>query len=162
MTTRWISTFVAPLFCLALHVPANGHDLSMAPKVPRNAPPPEQLRSIDLGREIPGMAGRDMRMRRVTLDPGGAIPPHSHADRPAIVYILQGRVREHRSDMEQPIEYGPGESMTEDAALHHWIENIGDEPLVGIVVDITNDGTAPSFTAEEILSAYGRKPHVHD
>jgi quercetin dioxygenase-like cupin family protein len=147
---------------LLLAAAAAAHDLSGAPQHPRNVLPPETLRSVDLGKEIPGMDGRLLRMRRLTLLPGGAIPPHSHADRPAIVYILQGRVREHRSDHETPVEYGAGDSMTENAALHHWIENIGNEPLVGVVVDLANEGGAPAFTADEILKAYGRPNHVHE
>jgi quercetin dioxygenase-like cupin family protein len=108
------------------------------------------------------MAGRTMRMRRLTLLPGGAVPPRDHVDRPAIVYILQGRVREYRSDRDGPVEYGAGDSMTENAALHRWIGNIGAEPLVGIVVDIANEGGAPALTKDAILEAYGRQDHVHD
>lgn len=159
---RFANVFFATLFGLAFVECSSAHDLSRAQASPKNARPPETLQSIDLGKEIPNMSGRQMRMRRMTLDPGGAVPPHGHEDRPAVVYILQGRVREHRSDYDAPIEYGAGDSITEDAAVHHWIENIGDEPLVGVVVDITNDGSAQKFTAEEILKAYGRKAHRHD
>lgn len=138
------------------------HDLSRAPDKPRGAAPPETLQSIELGKELPGMKGRQLRLRRVTIAPGGAIPPHSHADRPAIAYILQGRVREHRSDRSAPVEYGAGAAIPENAAVHHWIENIGDEPVIGIVVDIPNDGTGANLSAEDILKLYGRKPHIHD
>jgi quercetin dioxygenase-like cupin family protein len=101
-------------------------------------------------------------MRRLTLKPGGAIPPHSHTDRPAVVYVLQGRVREHRSDLDKPLEYGAGDSMTENAAVHHWIENIGDTPLVGIVIDVPNTGRAPAFDTDQILKAYGLTKHEHE
>ena len=153
--------FAAALISLITCRPAASHDLSKAPERPRNVRPPETLQSIDLGKEIPGMNGRKLRMRRVTLKPGGAIPPHSHTDRPAVVYILQGQLREHRSDRDTPVEYGAGESMIESAALHHWVENIGNEPLIGLVLDIPHDGGASSFKTDQILKAYGRSKHSH-
>ncbi len=144
-----------------LACPAAAHDVSQAPAKPRNVLPPETLQTIDLGKEIPGLAGRNLRMRRLTLKPGGAIPPHSHTDRPAVVYVLQGRVREHRSDKEPPIEYGAGDTMIETAAIHHWVENAGDQPVVGLVIDIPNVGKAPALTTDEILKAYGVVKHEH-
>ena len=49
----------------------------------------EPLATVDLGPEIEGMAGRQLRMRMVTMEPGGVFGPiHDHQDRPGIVYIL--------------------------------------------------------------------------
>ena len=45
---------------------------------------------VDLGPEIEGLTGRQLRMRMLTIEPGGYIGVHSHADRPAVVYCLQG------------------------------------------------------------------------
>lgn len=156
---KHLITFAMILALLVCHAAA--HDVSRAPTKPRNVLPPETLQTIDLGKEIPGLAGRNLRMRRLTLKPGGAIPPHSHTDRPAVVYVLQGRVREHRSDKPAPIEYGAGDTMIENAAIHHWLENAGDQPVVGLVVDIPNVGKAPALTTEQILKAYGLKKHEH-
>ncbi|PTT86691.1 cupin, partial [Pseudomonas sp. HMWF031] len=51
------------------------------------------LATIDLGPEIEGMAGRQLRMRMGTIEPGGVFGPgHNHIDRPGIVYILQGTI----------------------------------------------------------------------
>jgi quercetin dioxygenase-like cupin family protein len=53
----------------------------------------EVLATVDLGPEIEGMAGRQLRMRLVTIEPGGVLGPmHDHNDRPGIVYILQGTI----------------------------------------------------------------------
>jgi len=42
------------------------------------------LATVDLGPEIEGMAGRQLRMRMVTFEPGGVFGPiHDHKDRPA-------------------------------------------------------------------------------
>jgi hypothetical protein len=61
----------------------------------------ESLATVDLGPEIEGMAGRQLRMRMVTMEPGAVFGPvHDHQDRPGIVYILQGTITDHRD--EQP------------------------------------------------------------
>ncbi len=50
------------------------------------------LATVDLGPEIEGMAGRQLRMRMVTIEPGGVFGPiHDHKDRPGTVYILKER-----------------------------------------------------------------------
>ena len=154
-------TYLLYGLCLSFHPIASAHDLSKAPDKNQNARKPEILETIDLSKEIPGLEGRQLRMRKVVLEPGGAISPHSHADRPAVVYILQGRVREHRSDLDVPLEYGAGDSIIESAAVHHWIENIADQPLIGIVVDIHNLASEKVFSEEQILELYGLKKHTH-
>jgi quercetin dioxygenase-like cupin family protein len=65
------------------------------------------LATVDLGPELEGMAGRQLRMRLVTIDPGGVFGPlHDHKDRPGIVYILQGSITDHRNGISTA--YGPG------------------------------------------------------
>ena len=67
----------------------------------------ESLAAVDLGPEIEGMAGRQLRMRMVTIEPGGIFGPvHDHKDRPGIVYILQGTITDHRNGV--ATDYGPG------------------------------------------------------
>ena len=57
----------------------------------------ELLATVDLGPEIEGMAGRQLRMRMVTIEPGGVFGPlHDPKDRPGIVYVLQGTITDHR------------------------------------------------------------------
>lgn len=52
----------------------------------------EVLATVDLAGEIEGMAGRQLRMRMVTMEPGGIFGPiHDHVGRPGTVYILQER-----------------------------------------------------------------------
>lgn len=65
------------------------------------------LAALDLGPEIDGMAGRQLRMRMVTIEPGGVFGPiHDHKDRPGMVYILQGTITDHRDGV--TTDYGPG------------------------------------------------------
>jgi quercetin dioxygenase-like cupin family protein len=65
------------------------------------------LATVDLSAEIEGMAGRQLRMRMFTIEPGGVFGPvHDHVDRPGIVYILQGTITDHRDGV--ATDYGPG------------------------------------------------------
>lgn len=93
------------------------------------------LDTVDLGPEIEGMAGRVLRMRRVTFEPGGVFGPvHDHKGRPGIVYILQGTITDHRNGI--ATEYGPGVGWPEDRNTIHWLENRGTVTAVEISVDI--------------------------
>ena len=95
----------------------------------------ELLASLDLGPEIQGMAGHQLRMRMVTIEPGGVFGPlHDHRDRPGMVYILQGTITDHRDGVTK--EYGPGAGWPEDRNTTHWLENRGTTPAVEISVDI--------------------------
>jgi len=95
------------------------------------------LATVDLGPEIEGMAGRQFRMRMVTIEPGGVIGPiHNHKDRPGLVYILQGTITDHRNGAAK--EYGPGVGWPEDKNTTHWLENKGTITAVEISVDIFN------------------------
>jgi quercetin dioxygenase-like cupin family protein len=93
------------------------------------------LAALDLGAEIEGMAGRQLRMRMVTIEPGGVFGPvHDHKDRPGMVYILRGVITDHRDGV--ATEYGPGAGWPEDKNTTHWLENKGTTPAVEISVDI--------------------------
>jgi len=93
------------------------------------------LGTVDLGPELEGMAGRQLRMRLVTIEPGGVIGPiHDHIDRPGIVYILQGTITDHRNGV--ATDYGPGLGWPEDRNTLHWLENKGTISAVEISVDI--------------------------
>jgi quercetin dioxygenase-like cupin family protein len=95
----------------------------------------EVLATVDLGPEIEGMAGRQLRMRMVTMEPGGVFGPvHDHKDRPGIVYVLQGTITDHRNGV--ATDYGPGVGWPEDRDTLHWLENRGTKPAVEISVDI--------------------------
>jgi quercetin dioxygenase-like cupin family protein len=99
----------------------------------------ELLGTVDLDGEIEGLEGRQLRMRRVTMEPGATFGPvHDHRDRPGLVYILQGTITDHRDGTEA--EYGPGPGWPEDRHTLHWLENRGDGPAVEISIDIVRKG----------------------
>ena len=95
-----------------------------------------EIGSIDLADEIPGMEGRHLRMRYWTVEPGGIVPLHSHANRPAMIYFLEGEIVQHRNDKPNPETYGPGDVSLESDGVVHWWENKGDVTVKMIAVDI--------------------------
>jgi quercetin dioxygenase-like cupin family protein len=96
------------------------------------------LAELDLGAEIEGMAGRRLRMRMVTIEPGGVFGPvHDHKDRPGVVYVLQGTITDHRGGVST--EYGPGVGWPEDKNTTHWLENRGSTTAVEISVDVVRE-----------------------
>ena len=95
----------------------------------------ELLATIDLGAEIEGMAGRQLRLRMFTFEPGAVFGPmHDHKGRPGLVYILQGTITDHRDGV--ATEYGPGLGWPEDRNTMHWLENRGPDTAVEVSVDI--------------------------
>ncbi len=102
---------------------------------PTNGIEVEVLATLDLGREIPGMQGRQLRMRMITIRPGGVFGPvHDHQGRPGTVYVLQGTITDHRDGT--ATEYGPGPGWPEDKDTMHWLENTGTVTATEISVDI--------------------------
>ena len=104
------------------------------------------LAAIDLGAEIQGMEGRQLRMRMVTIEPGGVFGPvHDHKGRPGTVYVLQGTITDHRDGI--ATDYGPGVGWPEDRNTVHWLENQGMVPAVEISVDVVrNESPTPPIT----------------
>lgn len=92
------------------------------------------LGAIDLGPEIEGMAGRQLRIRMVTIEPGGVTTAHGHTDRPTVEYVVQGKIIEHRGGVSK--EYGPGDFVTANKDVTHYWENKGATPVVLLPVDI--------------------------
>ena len=98
----------------------------------------EPLQSLDLSEEIDAVKGRPLRMRKITLQPGGVIGLHTHKDRPAVSYFLQGEVTYHQEG-KADVVVGPGQGFAEGKATTHWAENRGAVSAVWIAVDIPKD-----------------------
>jgi len=94
-----------------------------------------KVQTIDLGPEIPGMEGRQLRFRLLTIEPGGHIGIHSHKDRPAVVYFLQGTDTVTLGDGTVKTLH-PGDTGTATKDTTHWHRNDGKEPVVFVAVDI--------------------------
>ena len=129
---------LAEYFDIRLFSEAGG---SLAAAAQRQAPPQavgqseELLRSLDLTNEISSTKGRPLRMRKITIQPGGALAMHTHADRPAVTYMLQGEMT-YYVEGKAPVVVRAGQGMAEGRGTTHWAENTGKVPAVWIGVDI--------------------------
>lgn len=90
---------------------------------------------IDLASEIDSVQGRQLRLRVLTLEPGGVIGLHSHKDRPAVAHLLQGTLTEHKENGPSQ-EIKMGTTWAEGKETTHWAENKGSTPAIFVVGDI--------------------------
>ena len=95
----------------------------------------EMLRSLDLTGELQSVKGRPLRMRKITLQPGGIQAVHNHVDRPTLTYLLQGQMTYHQEG-KPDVVVNPGDGSAEGRSTTHWGENTGKVPAVWIAVDI--------------------------
>jgi quercetin dioxygenase-like cupin family protein len=93
------------------------------------------LQMLDLSKEIDSTQGRFLRLRKITLQPGGVLGIHTHKDRPAVSYFLQGEVTYHPVD-KADVVVGPEGGFAEGMATTHWAENRGSVPAIWIAADI--------------------------
>lgn len=83
-----------------------------------------------------GIEGFILRMRAVTVEPGGHIREHSHAEKPGLVKMFSGEWIEGRPDGETRYAAGEDNTIPEDKDTIHWIYNRGDVPATGIVCGV--------------------------
>ena len=96
----------------------------------------EALSGFALGKQgLDDLAQRQMRIRQITIEPGGVAGLHSHKDRPALSYIMKGSLTEHRKGGPDRT-YKAGEVITESTDIDHWAENTSSEPVILISVDL--------------------------
>jgi quercetin dioxygenase-like cupin family protein len=97
------------------------------------------LSMIDLSKEKVAVAGHLMRVRRLEVQPGGIVPWHSHAERPALIYVVSGEIVENASNCAVPILHKAGEVARETQATAHWWQNKGQAPVTLLSFDIAAD-----------------------
>lgn len=97
------------------------------------------IASIDLSSKV-GQEGNKLRMRRLVVAPGGIVPWHSHAERAANIYVVDGEITEYRSTCHVPIAHKAGEVVSEFGAdLAHWWRNNSSIPAVLISADLFHE-----------------------
>lgn len=97
------------------------------------------LSMIPLAKEQVGLKEHSLRLRRLVVQPGGVVAWHSHADRPAIIYVVSGSITEHSSRCAVPIVHRAGETSTESGGLSHWWKNHTNKPAVLLSADLLHD-----------------------
>lgn len=89
------------------------------------------INTLDVANEPSVMVkGRLFRGRKLEIQPGGVVPWHSHADRPALLLIATGEISEYASTCTVPIVHKAGEITAEKAPTSHWWQNHGKTPVV--------------------------------
>ena len=90
---------------------------------------------LDLAPWAGDMMGRQLRIRKLDIAPGGVIGIHSHDDRPDVSYLVQGTLTERRAG--EFLESRASDTLhAAGKGVTHWIENRGPAPAVLIVADI--------------------------
>ena len=112
--------------------------LANAPTMPKGVTD-TVIGSIGLGTEI-GVDGRQLRTRRLVVQPGGIVPIHSHKDRPALIYTVSGSITEHSSACSVPIVHKAGDVAPETHLTSHWWKNTGRETAVLLSADLFPTG----------------------
>jgi quercetin dioxygenase-like cupin family protein len=97
------------------------------------------LGSIDLGKEKAKIANRELRFRKLVIEPGGIVPWHSHDDRPALIFVQQGEIVEYASNCVAPIIHKAGEVRAETQGTSHWWKNLGEVQVILYVGDVRHD-----------------------
>lgn len=92
------------------------------------------LAALELGGDIPELAGRQLRARAITIEPGGNTAVHTHQGRPTLEYVQAGNVVEVRNGVEVP--HAAGEMVpASNGVTHYWV-NRGIVPVVLVPVDV--------------------------
>ena len=98
-----------------------------------------ELASIDLAQENVKLDQRRLRLRHMTIAPGGIVPLHSHADRPALIMVNSGEIYEYSSKCAVPVLHKAGEISREFLGTMHWWKNTGTQSVDLTIADIVND-----------------------
>ena len=89
--------------------------------------------------ELAAIDPRRLRFRHMEIQPGGIVPLHSHADRPALIMVNAGEIYENSSKCLVPILHHAGDISREYLGTQHWWKNEGKTTVVLTIADIVND-----------------------
>ena len=105
-----------------------------APEKPRGVSVGETS-SLELAPELESLEGRQLRVRVITFEPGGAVPLHSHNGRPGIATVLKGTLTEH-VDGKGVFQRREGDRLIEDRNTVHWAENRTNDNVIVLATDL--------------------------
>ena len=97
------------------------------------------LGSINLEIQPAHIQGRELRFRKLVIQPNGIVPWHSHDDRPALIFVQQGTIEEYASNCAVPIVHKAGDIRPEVNGTSHWWKNTGTETVILYVGDVRRD-----------------------
>ncbi len=150
INSGWLRTIAAVAFVASTGFALNAQagecpvdkrkvDARQPVSLPANGVTDTTLGSIDLGKEMAKITGRELRFRKLVIKPGGVVPWHSHDDRPALIFVARGTILEYASNCAAPIVHKAGEVSTETLGTSHWWKNLGNKTVVLYVADVRRD-----------------------
>lgn len=84
-----------------------------------------------------GVEALALRIRKLTVVPGGFVPLHWHDDRPTVDYIIKGELIEHNSFCAVPIVHHEGDSASRfGIGVAHWWKNETDSEVILVSADV--------------------------
>ena len=89
--------------------------------------------AVDLA-SVRELEGKQVRVRLITIKPGGKVAVHQHDDRPGLAQILSGVAVEYRGL--KAIHHSAGSIAFEQDGDTHWWHNPYEEEVRALVVDI--------------------------
>ena len=96
-----------------------------------------EVKSISMNKQL-GLAGYKLRLREITIAPGGQIAKHSHGTRPGLVKILSGTWIEGSEKGEVEFD-SKSDALLEESDTVHWVYNRGEQAATALVCDIAPD-----------------------
>src|SRR4051812_10284435 len=111
------------------------------------------LGSIDLEKQPAQIKDRELRFRKLTIEPGGIVPWHSHDDRPALIFVQQGEIVEYASNCIDPIVHKAGDLRPEVYGTSHWWKNLGKETVILYVGAVRKAPHAQNMKREPAVPA---------
>ena len=115
---------------------------AFAGECPADQVKPDATKPVDVGHD--GVTDTVIAMidvHKLVVQPGGTVPWHSHGERPAIIYIVEGQIEEYASNCAVPIVHKAGEVIAETKGISHWWKNPGDTTVVLLSADLLKDPT---------------------
>jgi len=109
---------------------AAANALPNAPSAPVGVTDTE-LASVDLSKENVKLEQRRLRLRHMTIAPGGIVPLHSHEDRPALIMVNSGEIYENSSKCAVPILHKAGDVARDKTSPDDVIRMMTGEATIG-------------------------------
>lgn len=133
MNTPSTLQFVVPVLVVALGLMPSA---ALAQAGAKELKPPKVAKTtaIDLGPEVEGMQGRQLRMRVIQLEPGAGVAQCAHKERPEVVYVAQGTITESMGG--KVTQYRAGDTWKAGKDTAHGLQNNGTEPVTLVFVDV--------------------------
>ena len=143
LATGAVAALAPAAFAGACPADKTGVDVRQPDTTPAKDVTDTVIASIDVAKEPAGIKDRQFRMRRLEIQPGGVVPWHSHDDRPAIIYVVEGEVTEYASNCSVPVVHKAGDTASEMHGTAHWWKNTGNTTAVLISADLLHVNDDP-------------------